>query len=354
MDHLETDFVIIGGGLTGLALAYFLRNSGRSICILEARDRIGGRIHTIIEDGRTNMEMGATWLGNKHTVLVELLKELNIGLIEQEMGETAIYEAISTSPPQIVQLPPNNDPTFRIKGGSGKLIHGLQSELGENTQIFTGELVKSISFTEEKVNISSSGYQITCDKVISTLPPNLLANTIQFVPALPTTLTELMKTTHTWMGESIKIGLHYAHPFWTENNLSGTIVSNVGPIPEMYDHSNKEQKQYALKGFLNSTFYSLNKEERKTKVLQQLSKYYGEQVNDIILYEEKVWSLDPLTYTSYESHVLPHQHNGDATFRQSLFEDKLFIAGSETAELFPGYMEGAIRSASFVANKLLM
>lgn len=39
------------------------------------------------------------------------------------------------------------------------------------------------------------------------------------------------------MGESIKVGLTYATPFWREKS-SETIFSNVGPIPEMYDYSN--------------------------------------------------------------------------------------------------------------------
>lgn len=38
------------------------------------------------------------------------------------------------------------------------------------------------------------------------------------------------------MGESIKVGLTYTTPFWREKS-SETIFSNVGPIPEIYDHS---------------------------------------------------------------------------------------------------------------------
>ena len=66
----KNDIIIIGAGLTGLALAYFLRDKKLSIRILEARDRIGGRIHTVREKGLTPMEMGATWLGKKHVTLV--------------------------------------------------------------------------------------------------------------------------------------------------------------------------------------------------------------------------------------------------------------------------------------------
>lgn len=347
-----TKIIIIGAGLTGLSLAYLLRDSGMQITIIEGRDRIGGRIHTIAKDDLTTMEMGATWLGKKHDALIGLLTELSIEIIEQEMGTTAVYEAISTSPPQIVQLPPNNDPTYRIKKGSSELIDVLKSKLSSDTNILINELVQSIFFNEQDVIVKTNTQQFTCAKVISTLPPNLLANTINITPALPEDMLELMTSTHTWMGESIKIGLHYNTAFWKERNLSGTIVSNVGPIPEMYDHSNDEKKQYALKGFLNGNYFSLTKDQRLQKVLGQLKKYYGEQVEELIHYEEKVWSQDSLTYVSYNQHVLPHQHNGHIKYRNSSFNDRFYIGGSETASEYPGYMDGAIRSAQFISQQL--
>ena len=52
--------------------------------------------------------------------------------------------------------------------------------------------------------------------------------------------------------------------------------------------------------------------------------------------------------TPYEKYVLPHQNNGHPVFQQSFLEHRLFVAGSETAASFPGYMDGAVRSAYFV------
>ncbi len=348
-----TDIIIIGAGLTGLTLAYLLRDKGLNITIIEGRNRIGGRIHTITKDDLTTMEMGATWLGKKHNTLLQLLKELNIDIMEQEMGTTAVYEAISTSPPQIVQLPPNNDPSYRIKNGSSKLITALHDKLSTSTTILTNEVVKSLRFTENEISVTTQNQVLNCSKVISTLPPNLLANTIDITPNLPEDISELMKSTHTWMGESIKIGIHYKAPFWQEGNLSGTIVSNVGPIPEMYDHSNKGKERYALKGFLNGNYFSLTKDQRLQKVLSQLKKYYGEQVDNYVHYEEKVWSQDSFTYVTYDHHVLPHQHNGHVNYRKSYFNNRFFIGGSETADQYPGYMDGAVRNAHFIAQQIL-
>ncbi|MEM6699318.1 MAG: NAD(P)/FAD-dependent oxidoreductase, partial [Bacteroidota bacterium] len=317
-----------------------------------ARNRIGGRIQTIREDGFAPIEMGATWLGKKHTALVSLLQELNLDIFEQQLGQTAIYEPISTSPPQLVQLPPNNDPSYRIKNGTSTIIQKLAKEVENSCNLRLGEAVRSIETTNNGMFIKTTTQDIDCSKVVSTLPPFLLLKTIDIQPNLPSSTQKIMQQTHTWMGESIKIGLHYKKPFWRAKNLSGTIFSSVGPIPELYDHSNFADNQYALKGFLNGSYYSLDKEERLTLILKQLRKYFGRLADDYLKYEEQVWSKEQFTYIPYESHVLPHQHNGHPIFGQSYFDGRFFIAGSETATTFPGYMDGAVSSARFIANSL--
>ncbi len=352
MEIVKSEVVIIGAGLTGLSLAYYLRNSGLAVSIIEARNRLGGRILTqYVEDGAP-LEAGATWLGVKHEVLNRLLEELDIGIFEQELGEKAVYEPISTSPHQIVSLPPNSDPSYRIQGGSSILIDVLAEKI-DSHQIHLGEIAKEILKTKDGliVKCEHSAYQASW--VVSTLPPHLLVSTVAFQPQLPEELLAVAAKTHTWMGESIKIGLRYRQPFWRNKNSSGTIVSNVGPIPEMYDHSNYEASHYALKGFLNGSYYSVTRAERLEMVLRQLRKYYGPKVDDYLSYEENIWREEPYTYVDYQGHILPHQNNGHSVYQQAFFDGKFFIAGSETASQFPGYMDGAVRSAHSVSQKIL-
>lgn len=349
--YVETDVLILGAGLTGLTLAYRLRNSNLKVTLVEARDRIGGRIHTIYDENGGSQEMGATWLGRKHISLFSLLKELELDTFIQILGNKAVFEPISTSPPQVVSLPPNSDPSFRIKGGTSKLITALASHLSTD-KILTGEAILSITkergefFSKSKDKIYRSKF------VVSTLPPFLLKETIQFSPNLPNSIRDIALQTHTWMGESIKVGLTYKNPFWRADNTSGTIVSNVGPIPEMYDHSNFEETAFGLKGFFNGSYFSVTKEERLALVLNQLEKYYGSQVKDYLTYEETVWRNEPYTFTPYESHLLPHQNNGNPVFRKACLDGHFFVAGSETAKSHPGYMDGAVSSANFVFEEL--
>lgn len=346
------DVIIIGAGLTGLTLAYELEKKAVNYLILEARDRIGGRMLTSYPAAQAPVELGATWLGKKHTALVDLLKELGIGIYEQYMGPTAIYEPISTSPPQLAQLPHNPDPSYRISGGSFALIQQLASALDSN-RIQLNEVVEHIKQEEDHCSISTKENIFQARVVVSTLPPRLLLQKVDFTPALPENLRAIAEKTHTWMGESIKVALRYAEPFWRKPNTSGTIFSNVGPVTEMYDHSDEAQGTYALKGFMNGAFHSATETYRRGLILKQLEKYFGGQVYEFLSYEEKVWSAEAFTYVPYDGYILPHQNNGAAVFRQSFWEGHLYIAGSETADQFPGYMDGAVRSAKWLAQELI-
>lgn len=348
----DKKIIIIGAGLAGLTAAYFLKKEGISATILEARPRIGGRIHTIYKENEASMEMGATWLGKKHAHLLTLLKELKIDAFIQHLGEYAVYEPSSLSHPQVVHLPPNHDPSFRIKGGTSNLINTLKNYL-DKEQIQLRQVVESIENQGKKVCVRTNKGDFYADAIITTLPPFLLSKTIKFSPTLPSQFTAISADTHTWMGDSIKVGLTFKKAFWLEGQTSGTIMSNVGPIPEMYDHSDFENKYFALVGFMNGSFYTLTKEERKEMILKQLEKYYGEFVRDFLSYEEAIWKKEEFTFKNYESHVLPHQNNGNSAFQETYFDGKLLIAGAETAKSFPGYMDGAVQSAIRVVRSII-
>jgi monoamine oxidase len=345
---LDTDIIILGAGLTGLSLAYYLRDTGASITILEGRDRLGGRIYTK-HSNTGSIELGATWFSAEHRALRELLVELEVASFEQIIGPLAIYEPLATNPPQLVTLPANQQPSYRIKEGTSELITQLDAQC--TADICLNEKVTSIEEKEDVLQIKTEYKTYTAKYVISTLPPHLLASSIDSPLSHDIAFTSIANKTHTWMGESIKVGLTYATPFWREKS-SGTIFSNVGPIPEMYDHSNAEETHFGLMGFLNGAYHSVSKEERLEMILKQLIKYYGKQATDYLSYEETVWHHEELTSTPYTSHVLPHQNNGNLVFQKTYANGRFILAGTETSPVYSGYMEGAIRSAKSTAEKL--
>ena len=348
---MKSEVIIIGAGLSGLLAARLLKKQGISVVVLEARDRIGGRIDTRKSALDTPIEMGATWFGLKHKNLVSLLHELGIGSFEQYMKGTAYFESFSMAPPQPVELPPE-PPSLRIAGGTAQIIKALAESISTEA-LYLNHPVKRISFEDQLVRVETVSTIFEADKVIATVPPALLVDAIEFEPKLPADLVEVARTTHTWMQDSIKLALVYKEPFWKKKGFSGTVFSNVGPITEFYDHSDVTNSKYALCGFISGGFGSLPGSIRQAKVNQQLERTFGKAALDYLEYEEVNWANEPFTKNVKGLNNFPHQNNGHKVYQQSWFDHRFFLAGTETSSEFGGYMDGAVYAARHACKLLL-
>ncbi|MGE5177946.1 MAG: flavin monoamine oxidase family protein [Bacteroidota bacterium] len=77
------DVVIVGAGAAGLEAARELRARGRSVLVLEARDRIGGRAFTIVDGGvPLPIELGAEFIHGEAPVTDGLLEEAGLSALE--------------------------------------------------------------------------------------------------------------------------------------------------------------------------------------------------------------------------------------------------------------------------------
>src|SRR5580698_1431292 len=74
----EADVCIVGAGLAGLTAARRLSQAGRSVVVLEARDRVGGRVWTQTSATGVPVDMGGAFIGPDHDRLRELIKELGV------------------------------------------------------------------------------------------------------------------------------------------------------------------------------------------------------------------------------------------------------------------------------------
>ena len=88
--HLTRDVVIIGAGATGLTAATRLLAAGRSVVVLEARDRVGGRVWTDVIDGQL-FELGGQWVSPDQTALIETLAELGLDTYPRYRAGENVY-----------------------------------------------------------------------------------------------------------------------------------------------------------------------------------------------------------------------------------------------------------------------
>lgn len=382
--------LIVGGGLSGLTLAYRLHEKNIDITILEAASRLGGRIMTVAGASGTPLELGATWFSGMHTHLISLLEEVGLEKYPQFSEGISLFQTKSFEPAQQFYVPAGETPSYRIAGGTQALINVLAARLSSpatrpNEQPNTSKPSEPNTIRPNEPNTSKpsepnmskpnepntirlntrvravrakssvltvetiSGEVFTADIVALCLPPQLAVTTIDFEPALPETLRRTMPGVQTWMAGAIKFVLEYANPFWREKGYSGMLYSHAGIITEMYDHTNREGDRFGFTGFLVGGAAGYTREVRQELVLRQLTVLLGEAASRPASYLDKVWN-DDLLVTGEPVILRPHQNQGHPALQMPYMEGKLFLCGTEVSAEHPGYMEGAVSIAKSVAS----
>lgn len=346
------NIIIIGAGLSGLTAAYNLKKKNISCKILEAQNRLGGRIETVHGRLDTPIDLGATWFSDAHSSLISLIKELEIEPFKQYSEGKTIFQTKSFEPAQIFNIPSSEQSSYRIKNGTSAIIEKLQRVVG-NESIFLNTSVRKIEDKGDFIKIyDSQGVQYDANIVISTIPAQLLAEKIEFVPSLGKEVDSIMQNVQTWMSGSIKFGVEYSEPFWLQNKFSGTIFSQSGIAVEIYDHSNFEQSKFSLMGFLNGSSIHYSKTQREEFVISQIDNLFGSISQKHISYQDKIWDNDCIQ-TSNEKPLYAHQNNGHPILQGTLLGGKFFLAGTETSIRHSGYLDGAVISANRVTKQIL-
>ena len=92
MERLRTDYCVVGAGFAGLSAARRLRDRGKSVALLEARDRVGGRAWNRTATDGTVVSVGGTWLGKRQDRMFALCRELGLQVYPQyERGDTVMH-----------------------------------------------------------------------------------------------------------------------------------------------------------------------------------------------------------------------------------------------------------------------
>jgi monoamine oxidase len=139
--------VIIGAGFAGLAAAYQLKNAGWKVTVLEARDRIGGRVFSHKFPGTDLIcELGAEWVGESHERIKALCHDFGIPLQKHQFGDYLLRDGRVYRPGEWGFSPPAKAAFDKIIAGYGKLTPLQKTKLDK---LDWWNYLEKIGFTED-------------------------------------------------------------------------------------------------------------------------------------------------------------------------------------------------------------
>ncbi|WP_127792271.1 NAD(P)/FAD-dependent oxidoreductase [Agromyces sp. LHK192] len=453
MERIDCDVVIVGAGAAGLTAANRLKAAGRSVVVLEARDRVGGRLWTDDVDGAM-LEIGGQWVSPDQDALIETLAELgletydryregknvyidrdgNRTLFEGEMfpvakrTEDEMVDLIDKLDALVAEIDPDapwehpqakeldeisfahwletqtDDDEARLNIGlfiagamltkpdhafsalqallmaasagsfshlvdadfilDKRVIGGLQQvpillaeQLGDAVKL--GQPVRTVRWggvdadASAGVTVVTDSLEVHAQRVVLALAP-VLYSRISYEPPLPRRQHQLHQ--HLSMGFVIKVHAVYETPFWREQGLSGTAFSPYELSHEAYDNTNHGDTRGTLVGFVSDEeadgVFTLPAEERKARILESLSHYYGPEALNPVVYYESDWGSEEWTRGAYAASF---DMGGLARYGADLRTPvgPISFACSDMAGKGYQHVDGAIRMGRLVADRLI-
>jgi len=429
----EVDVAIIGAGLAGLTAARELREHQVRVCVIEARDRVGGRTLDRPIGGGHVAEGGGQWTGPTQTAVLGLARELGVETFESytkgktviasggsrltvaggERDESSDVRRVKKMLDAMAKEVPLADPwasknakawdaitieswlaantkwkdtreeiglevetalgppartsllwylfyiqsagglhaldvdaqALRFKGGPQSLSKRMAADLGDD--LVLSSPVKKIDHTGDRVVIESQRVHLTAKRVIVAMMP-ADAGKIEFTPALPAKRAGLMKG---WKAEpGFKVNVVYPKPFWRNDGLSGLALNDRGPVGVTFDNSPPDGSRGVIVGFIDPKKAAKDAPSRRKAIIDDLVTLFGKSARQPIDYIEMDWAEE--TWTTGCVSPLPPGFLMEFGAALRVPVGRVHWAGTETSEVWCGYMDGAVRSGQRVAAEV--
>ncbi|MCB2228912.1 MAG: FAD-dependent oxidoreductase [Desulfarculaceae bacterium] len=347
--------LIIGAGLSGIHAASILAQRGEPFLVLEARERVGGRILSPEHRGYFP-DLGPSWYWPEINPRINaLVRELGLAAYPQY---DAGYGRLQAPDGRVATISgyPMEPEGWRIEGGMISLIEGLRRSIPPQAIL----LKHPVCHIEKKsgaclVSVGVLGQEprrrFLASRVFLALPPRLAAASILFTPELSHQLTQAMLGTITWMAGQAKFFALYGQAPWRRAGLSGQAFSEHGPLGEIHDGSNHSGQPFGLTGFLGFPASQRKNQEALTQaILEQLQLLYGPEAGqpEAVFYQD--WAREEFTATEYDQRpVREHPLYQPPAGKTHIWDGLVWFLGTETSDELGGYLEGALASAERAA-----
>lgn len=349
-DHVpETvDAIVVGAGVAGLTVARALTESGRRIVVLEARDRVGGRLRSVAVEGGV-VDLGATWYWASEPRVCSLVAELGLACHDQHILGDALYQ--DSHGVHRLEGNPIEGPALRLTAGMEELAKAMARTLPTGT-VHLSCPVTRIRSVGEGLMVEFGGGARRAAQVVLALAPALAVALLEFEPKLSDEVLRLASSTPVWMGAMTKVVMRYEQAFWRDRGLAGAVMSQAGPMHEIHDMSGPDGTRPALFGFVPPT-HPGSPLVTQDEILVQLRLLFGVDApapTEVLIRD---WRAERYTSPEGVESLQAYETYGHPSYARPELDGRLHWASTETAQEAPGHIEGALAAGKRAAAAVL-
>jgi monoamine oxidase len=241
----------------------------------------------------------------------------------------------------------------RVFGGPAALVERMADALGRE-HLRLGFAVTALTRDgDEWLVRAADGRVQRARRVVVTVPPAVLLG-VRVSPALPSAVRRALASITP--GLAMKYHAVYPTPLWREHGLSGVFTSDDGWITEAVDNSVPDDPRGVLTFFTygdeTAALAGLTAEQRRELLLGELVERVGDaRIAEPLDFVAFSWEDEPYTAGCFSgSFTVGAMHRYAGELREPW--RGLHLAGTETADVWNGYVEGAVRAGEREARRV--